>query len=356
MLSEDDILAAVRRSLGGAGTDGAVFPAQGARITRHLLVDGEIVRCVESREERAGFHRGVLDLSDRPAYDDIDRYAIPAPADPGARSTLLLVRRGSVEARACAVCTNGRQHCARCRGAGDVSCPPSVPCAACRESVCCLSCEGTGKRAREAADRPEGETALRVRCRACGAEDTACAKCRGAGPGKCPVCGGTGSRPCPDCEGAGTVSHGFCGGTGRYVEWTEGVIAREPVVDAIKETSSLPARSFGWTNEYDAWARVDLVGEEAVPVAGEDADPELAAFLKPRLGVHDGEVGRRVAVRHLSLARVTHDAHPHRVYIVIPGRAAPRVVPLRSRRRTWQLVGAALLLAAAAVTVARLLA
>ncbi|MFF2775781.1 hypothetical protein ACFVU3_12800 [Streptomyces sp. NPDC058052] len=152
------------------------------------------------------------------------------------------------------------------------------------------------------------------------------------------------------------MSHTFCGGTGRYVEWTEGVISREPVVDEIKETSALPARAFGWTNELDAWGRVDLVGEEVVPVAGEDADEEVAAWLKPRLGVHDGEVGRRVGVRHLSLARVTHDAHPHRVYVVIPGRAAPRVVRLRSRRRTWQLVAVALLLAAAAVTVSRLLA
>ncbi|MFF2775780.1 hypothetical protein ACFVU3_12795 [Streptomyces sp. NPDC058052] len=124
MLSEDDVLAAVRRSLGAAAGDGAAFPAQGARITRHLLVDGEIVRCVETREERPGFHRGGKDLSGRPEYDDIDRYPLPAPADPGARSTLLLVRRGSVDPRACAVCTNGRQHCARCRGAGDVTCPP----------------------------------------------------------------------------------------------------------------------------------------------------------------------------------------------------------------------------------------
>ncbi|MFF9338548.1 MULTISPECIES: hypothetical protein [unclassified Streptomyces] len=404
MLSDDDILAAVRRGLGAAGADDAAFPAAGAHITRHLLVRGEIVRCVETRTEGAGFHAGTRDLSDVPEYDDLDRYPIPAPADPGAaRSTLRLVRRGSVAAHACSTCTNGRKPCARCHGAGDVKCRTHVPCGGCEGRLCCLACEGTGKRAREAADRPQGETSARVRCRKCGAEDAACAKCRGAGQKKCAVCGGTGSRHCPDCGGGGTAKHDFCAGTGRYVEWIEGVIARKPVVDTVQETSGLPARAFGWTNEYDAWDRVDRVdlfdhtgrsGEKTFPAdgtdhgttagsaagpchgttAGSDHGPDhgttagptaaptpaaphddLAAFLAPRLGVRDGEVARRVSVRYLSLARVTHDHHPHRVYIVVPKRPAPRVVTVRSPRRALRLAVLALLVLVAAVVVARLL-
>ncbi|MFB7364846.1 hypothetical protein [Streptomyces hydrogenans] len=404
MLSDDDILAAVRRGLGAAGADDAAFPAAGARITRHLLVAGEIVRCVETRTEGTAFHAGSRDLSDLPEYDDLDRYPIPAPADPGAaRSTLRLVRRGSVAARACSTCTNGRKPCARCDGAGDVGCRTHVPCSGCEGRLCCLACEGTGKRAREAADRPQAETAARVRCRKCGADEVACGKCRGAGQKKCGVCRGTGSRTCPDCEGGGTVSHDFCAGTGRYVEWTEGVVVREPVVDTVEESSGLPARAFGWTNEADAWGRVDHVGEDAFPphdtatglaggtglakatdlakATGLDPAPgtpgttgsttpaptpasgttptpdlsEVAARLKPRLARRDGEVARRVRVRYLSLARVTHDDHPHRVYVVVPRRPAPRVVTVRSPRRAWRLAGLAVLVLVAAVAVSRLL-
>ncbi|MER5735900.1 hypothetical protein ABT117_09510 [Streptomyces sp. NPDC002262] len=382
MLSDDDILAAVRRTLGAAGADDAAFPAAGARITRHLLVRGEIVRCVETRTEGAGFHAGTRDLSDLPEYDDLDRHPVPAPADPGApRSVLRLVRRGSAAAHACSTCSNGRKPCARCHGAGDVKCRTHVPCGGCEGRLCCLACEGTGKRAREAADRPQAETSARVRCRRCGAEDAACAKCRGAGRKKCAVCGGTGSRSCPDCEGGGTVTHDFCAGTGRYVEWIEGVVTRKPVVDTVEESSGLSARAFAWTNEHDAWSRVDHIarvdpvdrmgrlGKMALPDdltgtgddggtdagTGDGSGGEVAALLAPRLGVHAGEIARRVSVRHLSLARVTHDDHPHRVYLVVPGRPAPRVVTVRSPRRTWQLAVLALLVLAAAVTVTRLL-
>ncbi|MEU9856746.1 hypothetical protein [Streptomyces sp. NPDC047974] len=366
MLSDDDILAAVRRGLGAAGADPAAFPAHGARITRHLLVDGEIVRSVETREERTGFQPGSPDLSDRPRYDDLDGYAIPAPSDPRNPSTLLLVRRGTVDPRPC-VCTNGRRQCPRCEGAGDVKCPAYVPCGGCKGRLCCLSCEGTGKPALKAADRPQGETGTRVRCRECGAEDTACGKCRGAGQKKCGVCRGSGTRPCPVCERDGTIAHEYCEGTGRYVRWTEGVVERRPVVDAFKETSSLPDRAFAWTREDDAWQHVDTLDTldtldadlDADPGAdlGADTglDPAVAAYLKPRLGHHDGEVGRRVRVRHLSLARVTHDDHPHRVHVVIPGPVTPRVVTVRSPRRTRQLALLALVVLVAAVTVARLL-
>ncbi|NML52928.1 hypothetical protein HHL19_08800 [Streptomyces sp. R302] len=347
MLSEEDILAAVRRSLGAAGADPTAFPADGARITRHLLVDGEIVRSVETREERPGFHPGSRDLSDRPEYDDLDGYAIPAPADPGNPSTLLLVRRGTVDPRPC-VCANGRRQCARCEGAGDLKCPPYVPCGGCEGRLCCLSCEGTGKPALKAADRPQGETATRVRCRECGAEDAACEKCRGAGRKKCGVCRGSGTRPCPVCKREGTIAHDYCEGTGRYVRWTEGVVDRRPVVDAFEETSSLPARAFAWTRESDGWEHIDTAHE--IP----DMDAGIAAFLKPRLGFHDGEVGRRVRVRHLSLARVTHDDHPHRVYVVVPGQVTPRVVAVRSPRRTLQLALLALLVLVATFTAARL--
>ncbi|MFD4374400.1 hypothetical protein [Streptomyces sp. NPDC058486] len=351
MLSDDDVLAAVRRSLGG---DGAYFPAQGARITRHLLVEGRIVRCMETRKETQRFHKGARDLSALPEYDvDLDRHPIPAPDDPEAGSTLRLVRRGSVDPQVCTGCTNGRRHCERCQGGGDLVCRKYTPCEACAGIDCCLSCDGTGTRAREAAARPEGEQTARVRCRPCGAEDVACPKCRGLGKRKCPECGATGFRPCPDCRRKGTVDHDFCGGTGRFVRWTEGVIARTPLVDELKESSGLSGRAFGWTNESDAWGRVDAEGEEAVPA--DDTDEKVAAYLKPRLQVHAGEVGRRIGLRHLSLARVTHIDHRHRVYVVIPGPTAPRVLPLRSGRRIWQLVGIGLLVLAGAAALFHLL-
>ncbi|MFF8804088.1 hypothetical protein [Streptomyces omiyaensis] len=389
MLSDDEVLAAVRRSPEGAG---GAFPADRARITRHLLVEGEIVRCVETRTEAARFHKGSRDLSDLPEYDDLARHPVPAPADPAAGSTLRLVRRGSVAPGIC-VCADGRKHCERCRGAGHVTCPKAVRCTACQEGASCLSCDGSGSRTREPAPRPEDERAARVTCRECGAKESACAKCRGTGTRKCPECGGSEARTCPECKGKGTVVHDVCGGTGRFVRWTEGVVTRVPVTDALRETSSLPSRAFGWTTGRDAWTRVDAEGEkamspdglhaadarrdpddEAAPKSADDPDAEaapksadgadgapgideaaVAAYLKPRLAPHPGEVGRRVRLRHLSVARVAHADRPDRVFLVIPGPSSPRVVSLRSPRRTRQLVGLALLVLAVAVVIAGLL-
>ncbi|MFF6789683.1 hypothetical protein ACFY9C_11440 [Streptomyces filamentosus] len=353
MLSDDDVLAAVRRDLKEGGASGAAFPAQGARVTRHLLVEGEIVRCVETREEAPRFRQGSVDLSGRPEYEDLARHRVPAPRDPAVASTLKLVRRGSVDARLC-TCGNGRVRCERCHGAGDLACRKYVPCERCRGLDSCLDCDGTGRRARKAdRPKPDEETAERVGCRKCGAAGAACAGCRGSGRERCAECGGSGSRPCPDCGETGTVPHDHCGGTGRYVRWTEGVIARKPLVDAIRESSSLPDRSFGWADRPGDWTRVEAEGPAAVP--GDDADADLVAWLEPRLQPHAGEVGRRVSLRHLTLARVTHADHPHRVYYVIAGPDGPRVLSRRSPRRKRQYAAAAFLLLALLATAAVLL-
>ncbi|MFC7978661.1 hypothetical protein ACFUT3_25910 [Streptomyces cinereoruber] len=124
MLSDEEVLAAVRRRVEERGGAGRVPPG-GADITRHLLIEGRVLRCVETRTEEERFHQGAIDLSDRPVYgSDLDSYRIPPPEDPASETTLRLVRRGSVDDRSCD-CGNGVVACERCKGA--VSCRASRP-------------------------------------------------------------------------------------------------------------------------------------------------------------------------------------------------------------------------------------
>ncbi|MET9933757.1 MULTISPECIES: hypothetical protein [unclassified Streptomyces] len=67
MLSDEDVLAAVRRRVEEQDGPGQAPPG-GADITRHLPVEGRILRSPETRTEEERFHRGFIDLSDRPAY------------------------------------------------------------------------------------------------------------------------------------------------------------------------------------------------------------------------------------------------------------------------------------------------
>ncbi|MEU3604425.1 hypothetical protein AB0E83_02985 [Streptomyces sp. NPDC035033] len=347
MLSDDDVLAAVRHRLGEGG---AAFPAEGVRITRHLLVDGRIVRCVETRTERPGFHKGPVDLSGRPEYDgDLRRHPVPAPEDTTARTTLELVRHGTVDDRACD-CGNGKAHCRRCEGTGELACRPYVPCGTCKGIDPCLRCDGTGRRTRGPVEPPEEEKDGRVACRKCGAPDAACATCKGRGRVQCPKCDGSASVPCPDCGRAGTVRHDYCGGTGRVVSWTEGIVDRRPVEDPIEEYASLPRRVRRRARGRGDWAHLRVDAAEAAPPDG--TAKELVAFLEPRLQRREDEIARRIDLRHLTLARVTHPAHPHRVYFVLPeaGASGPSgapgalgVVTTASPRRNRQYAGAALL-------------
>ncbi|MFF0751679.1 hypothetical protein [Streptomyces sp. NPDC004267] len=349
MLSDEDVLAAVRRGLKQRGEPARTLRRVEAKITRHLLLEGEIVRCIESREEKPQLHRGPVDLSERPQYEtDIDEHPIPAPRDPADRVTHTLVRRGTVRDRACDACGNGRTQCGRCRGAGDIPCEPWTACETCRGLDSCRRCDGTGRRTREAPD-DEPDKDERVTCAMCGAGDAACAACRGRGRQKCARCEGKSTRTCPACSGDGTAACDRCAGTGRLVTWTEGVVEWRPHTDTIAPAADIPFRAGRQARERGDWTTVEASGERAAPPP--DTATEVTRLLTPRLRPHPGEITRRISVRHLSVARVTLAEHPHRVFFVIPTAADPYVVRVSSPRRVWQFAAIALAAVACLVMV-----
>ncbi|MGW5423612.1 hypothetical protein [Streptomyces sp. NPDC003943] len=352
MLSDEDVLAAVRRSLKQRDASSRALRPEEAKITRHLLVEGEIVRSIESRSEKAQVHRGPVDLSERPVYEsDIDEHVIPAPRDPATRVTHTLVRRGTVRDRSCDACSNGIVQCGRCQGAGDLRCEPWVTCETCRGLDSCLRCDGTGRRTRKTPGRTDGpdgpggsdgtgrDKEDRVTCRQCGARDSACATCGGRGKQHCSRCGGKGTRTCPKCSGDGTGPCDRCAGTGRIVTWTEGVIEWKPDTERITPGNELPYRAGRQARDRGDWTPVKASGEQAPLPAGTAA--EVARLLAPRLRPRPGEITRRISVRHLSVARVTFAEDPHD-YFVIPTTTTPYVLRLPSRRRVWQFAAIAL--------------
>ncbi|MGW4164807.1 hypothetical protein [Streptomyces sp. NPDC004788] len=353
MLSDEDVLAAVLRSLKQRGAPARALRPEEAKITRHLLVEGEIVRSIESRSEKPQLHRGPLDLSERPVYEsDIDEHVIPAPRDPATRVTHTLVRRGTVRDRSCDACSNGLVQCGRCLGAGDLRCEPWVPCETCRGLDSCLRCDGTGRRTRKNPKGPDGSDRAensdgsgrdeeeRVTCKQCGARDSACATCGGRGKQHCSRCGGKGTRTCPKCSGDGTGACERCAGTGRLVTWTEGVIDWKPDTEPITPAAELPYRAARQARERGDWTPVEASGEQAPLPA--DTAAEVVRLLTPRLRPRPREITRRISVRHLSVARVTLAEDPHHVHFVIPTTSAPYVLRVSSPRRVWQLAGIAL--------------
>ncbi|MFF4171270.1 hypothetical protein [Streptomyces sp. NPDC001744] len=356
MLSDEDVLAAVRRSLQERGETGRVLPEE-ADISHHLLIEGKILRSMETRTEEERFHQGSIDLSDRPVYgSDLHAYRIPPPEDPASGTTLRLVRRGSVDDRSCD-CGNGVVACERCKGSGELPCAPAKACGECRGIAACLWCDGTGRRSRQTHSRLNtGQQARegRVTCGTCGTANAACAGCRGRGGTTCARCGGSGSRACPDCDRTGTVPHRRCGGTARTVTWTEGVVTRSPLV--VKVTFSSPELPYGaWRSARDhgAWTGVRVVGPRSS--LARDTAGDVAAALEPWLVRHDGEVGRRVDLRHLSLARVTLAPDPHRVFFVVPGHDGPHVAAWPSVNRIRLIAAVALAALVTLVVVSRLL-
>ncbi|MFC8586018.1 hypothetical protein ACFUGD_15905 [Streptomyces sp. NPDC057217] len=352
MLSDEDVLAAVRRSVQERDETGQVLPEE-ADISRHLLIEGEILRSVETRTEEERFHQGFIDLSDRPVYrSGLDRHRIPPPEDPGVETTLFLVRRGSVDDRACD-CGNGTVACERCKATGELSCPPAKACGDCHGIAACLWCDGTGRRSRPSRDRVGAGQAGRegrVTCGRCGTREAACAGCGGRGRTTCARCGGSGSRACPDCDRAGTVPHRRCGGTARTVTWTEGVVTRRPVVDKVKvSTPVLPYGAWRSARAHGDWTDVRVVGERAS--LARDVDTRVAGILEPRLLPREDEVGRRVTLRHLSLARVTLASHPHRVFFVVPAPGGPPHVAVWPSEKRARLIGAVALAALVALVV-----
>lgn len=63
MLSETDILQAVRQHIAKRGEALKVGLPVSGEITWHSLLEGTVVRCIETRTEDEQIHRGRLDLS-----------------------------------------------------------------------------------------------------------------------------------------------------------------------------------------------------------------------------------------------------------------------------------------------------
>ncbi|MFK4189190.1 hypothetical protein ACI2L4_35195 [Streptomyces sparsogenes] len=336
MLDEKDVLEAVRRRIEERGEASKLGLPDTAEITWHSLLEGEIVRSIETRTQEERKHYGPIDLSDRPEYDTLDRYHVAVPKDLTTTQTITLVRRGSVTERSCD-CSNGKTACPRCQGRGDLPCDPLTACAACRGTDSCLRCEGTGNRIR---NNPDGQQPLddRATCRQCGALDAACPACRGRTT--CSTCDGQGVRDCPDCHRTGTVPHQRCKGTGRTVTWIEGTIRHKPLVEKIKHPKAgVPYLAWEGARESGHWDRAHLTHQDTLPM---DLTHGFRKLVQPHLTPCKGEIARQATFKYLQLARAEAPNHPHRVYYVFPTASSPRVLVLPSQRRTWQIAGATL--------------
>ncbi|WP_432590497.1 hypothetical protein ABVG11_37745 [Streptomyces sp. HD1123-B1] len=339
MLNDKDVLEAVRRRLEERGDGMKLGLPDTAKVTWHPLLEGRIVRCIETRTQDERLHYGSIDLSDRPEYDTLSRYRLAPPKNLTKTQKVTLVQRGSVTERSCDDCSNGKKPCPRCQGRGDLPCEASTTCADCRGIDSCLRCEGTGDRIRNAPDgqQPVGEREV---CRRCGALDAACPTCRGRGRATCTTCEGRGIRDCPDCDRAGTVPHQSCKGTGRTVTWTEATISRKPMIVPVKQPKAgvpYPARELA--RESGKWHALRLTHKDTLP---ENLADEFRNLAQPYLAPHEGEIGREATFKHLRLARVEVPQHPHRVYYVFPTDTSPQVLVLPSQQRTWQIAAAAL--------------
>jgi hypothetical protein len=341
-MTEDEALRAVEREIAERG--GSVdLRAEGTyRLTWHSLLHCLVVRSVETRGEVEREEKGGKDLSDRTFYEDLYDHPVPPPADPRRSQRLELVREGSVREEECA-CDGGREPCRRCDGRERIPCEESVACPDCRHTLCCLACEGTGRRrrARIPEDREaDGDRPVkRIACARCRAPEAACPHCRGGGRTTCALCGGKGSVPCPKCGGEGTAEHGDCGGAGVRTFWTEGVVERRPHKDPVRlpeKRPPLPVRRRA-AGRGD-WLDAVLGPGDRLPGG---LDPVHRAAVEPRLAVRKGEVARRVEIRSLPLARIAVDSVPDRVFYAFPGRSGTEAVAVPSRRRMTGIAAAA---------------
>lgn len=85
MLNDKDVLEAIRRRLEDRGEAAKLGSPNAVEITWHSLLEGEVVRSIETRTEEKQLHYGHIDLSDRPEYDTLARYRVALPKDPRRR-------------------------------------------------------------------------------------------------------------------------------------------------------------------------------------------------------------------------------------------------------------------------------
>ncbi|MET9059985.1 hypothetical protein ABZX99_19435 [Streptomyces antibioticus] len=350
--SREEILKAVERHIARRGGGVHVTAAGAADFSWQSLFDCQVLRSIERREETSRKEKGRrAGPARQPTYTDLDAYTVPPPAHPGLAKRYELVREGSLDELECPDCEDGRKDCATCEGRGGRDCPRDVECAVCHGGPdTCWECDGTGhprsRRARAAAaPRPDAAEVERATCSRCRRPDVACPSCRGRRQTTCAVCSGTGLAPCADCKGARRVRDEACGGTGRFTVWTQGVITHTP--DREETKVSAPAFLRVRTDQWNHRTLRDVGAE--LPDFLDDEHRKLAA---PLLAVKDGEILRRVTLRHLPLARVALRADPDRVYYAYPGPGGIVVHRRPSKERVTALVWAALTVVALVTVVA----
>ncbi|GAB7108619.1 hypothetical protein JCM4814A_69330 [Streptomyces phaeofaciens JCM 4814] len=321
--SEEELLQAVERY---ASRRGAVMGT--ASLTWQSVFECRIVRSIERREERQVRAKGRK-RPGAPTYTDLAAHPVTPPLDPGTRQEVVLVREGSPAEVECGDCVRGKRDCAACEGSGRRSCPRHVECAVCRGGPdACWECEGTGRptthRARRTAPRPEGAPE-RSACRRCERPEVACPGCLGERRVPCPACRGTGAVTCGTCRGARRLRHQECGGTGVFTEWTQGVVTHTPDTDQVK-AARYPFLS---RLRKGRWHAAELTrATDKLPDFLEDVHREQ---VEPLLARREGEVRRRVTLRHLPLVRVVFAAAPDSIYYAFPGRTGVVVVHRPSR-------------------------
>jgi hypothetical protein len=353
VLSESEVREAVRRYTRSSKQPPSAEALAGAEVEWLHLLEGEVVRGIESRSESGRLQHGEVDLSGRREYTgSLAGYRLAAPKDPGIASTLRMVRAGSVEVEHCG-CGTGKASCPRCRGGGDLPCEETQPCGTCRGIDSCLRCDDVAPAAAAAVETRGGVAVERVTCRRCGTTAVACPACAGRRRVTCDRCQGTGRWDCPDCDRDGTVPHERCGGRGATTTWTEGLITRTPSVTKIKSpVSGVPLGAWGEARRLGTWQRLELGADQILSVA---VTGEFQRLAQEHLGRRKGEVGRRATLDYLPVARVTVPEERTWVYHVVPGKTDPQVFRLLSPRRAGQLTAVAVTLVVVALVLTRLL-
>ncbi|KUN92348.1 hypothetical protein [Streptomyces resistomycificus] len=346
--SGEDMLEAVEAHVVRRGVTTRLTAPGTADLTWQPLLDFRVVRCVETRGERPMRRPGGPgEVADRPTYTDVRTHRVHPPADPGRHEVHLLVRRGSLDEVPCDGCRDGSNECGACDGRGRRDCPRFVDCSGCQGGPdSCWECEGTGRPRTRRATRPRhpyattlGERPARTTCKRCRIPDVACPKCRGRRQLDCPACDKAGYVECEQCAGTRRVTHQECEGTGRFTEWTEGWVHHTPHHDKERRLGRLDLRRP--TGGLGAWRTAELTS--ATDKLPDDLDDAHRELITPRLAVREGEVARRVTLRHLPLAHVRVHADPHRDYYAFPSHTGIEVVarPTGERVRHFAAITAA---------------
>ncbi|MBQ1090525.1 hypothetical protein [Streptomyces sp. B93] len=293
-------------------------------LSRWHLLEGEVIRCIESRTEGIRHAPGDVDLADRPVYDDINGYPLAAPKVPVTKS-VELVRRGTVHRAACG-CDNGRRQCARCEGKGHRACEPAEVCSACEGVRACTQYlrhggKPPGPPPRPPKPGPATPQAPRVTCEGCGTAESACPRCRGWGRTRCSSCKATGRAPCKDCGERGTTACGTCAGQGSLTTWTGGLITWRLDSDPLPAPQQRP-RAVRSELDTGDWQVTLLAGGEPLP---DDLSPQMRAAVEPvlrrpaKLRAHERERAYWVDLRRITVARGELTGPHRREFYVFPG-------------------------------------